>query len=159
MAVSVTIWFWGKLALHVAPQLMPSGLLMTTPAPATVTESIGLEIGLNVALTFFAASIVAVQVPVPTNKLDIKSQAHNLEGGISHPLINTLRQRLTLGVMLAVRENETSLLGKPYSFVIGEPTGHNQATVVRVFQDYTTPNVGMTMHWLSGPPSAWGFTP
>ncbi|PZN84483.1 MAG: hypothetical protein DM484_02780 [Candidatus Methylumidiphilus alinenensis] len=76
-------------------------------------------------------------VETPTNKLDIKSQVHNLEGGISHPLINTLRQRLSLGVMLAVRENETSLAGKPYSFVIGEPTGHNQATVVRVFQDFT----------------------
>jgi hemolysin activation/secretion protein len=76
-------------------------------------------------------------VEAPTNKLDIKSQVHSLEGGISHPLINTLRQRLSLGVMLAVRENETSLGGKPYSFVIGEPTGHNQATVVRVFQDFT----------------------
>ena len=76
-------------------------------------------------------------VEAPTSKLDIKSQVHNLEGGISHPLINTLRQRLSLGVMLAVRENETSLLGKPYSFVIGEPTGHNQATVIRVFQDFT----------------------
>ncbi len=76
-------------------------------------------------------------VEAPTNKLNIKSQVHNLEGGISHPLINTLRQRLTLGVMLAVRENETSLLGQPYSFVIGVPDGHNQATVVRIFQDYT----------------------
>jgi hemolysin activation/secretion protein len=73
----------------------------------------------------------------PIRKIDIKSQVHSLEGGISHPLINTLRQRLNLGAMLAVRENETTLLGMPFSFVPGEPTGRNQATVWRLFQDYT----------------------
>lgn len=73
----------------------------------------------------------------PIHKIDIKSQVHSLEGGISHPLINTLRQRLNVGVMLAVRENETTLLGRPFSFVPGEPTGRNQATVWRVFQDYS----------------------
>ncbi len=73
----------------------------------------------------------------PINKIDIKSQVHSLEGGISHQLINTLRQRLNLGVMLAVRENETTLLGRPFSFVPGEPSGRNQATVWRMFQDYS----------------------
>ena len=73
----------------------------------------------------------------PIRKIDIKSQVHSLEGGISHPLINTLRRRLNMGVMLAVRENETTLLGRPFSFVPGEPTGRNQATVWRLFQDYS----------------------
>jgi hemolysin activation/secretion protein len=73
----------------------------------------------------------------PIREIDIKSQAHSLEGGVSHPLINTLRQRLNLGVMLAVRENETTLLDRPFSFVPGEPTGRNQATVWRLFQDYS----------------------
>ena len=75
-------------------------------------------------------------VEEPLDEIDIKSEVHNLEGGISHPLINTLRRRLSLGVMLAVRENETSLLGRPFSFVPGEPSGRNQATVWRIFQDY-----------------------
>ncbi len=67
--------------------------------------------------------------------LDIQSQVHNLEGGISHPFINKLNQRLTLGFIFAVRENESSLLGLPFSFVPGEPTGRNQATVLRLFQE------------------------
>jgi hemolysin activation/secretion protein len=70
-------------------------------------------------------------------RIDIKSQVHNLEGGISHPLIDELRQRLNVGLMLAVRENETSLLSRPFSFIPGEPTGRSQATVARLFQDYT----------------------
>ena len=73
----------------------------------------------------------------PIRQLDIKSQVHSLEGGIAHMFINTLRQRLNLGVMLAVRENETTLLGKSFSFVPGESSGRNQATVWRMFQDYT----------------------
>ncbi|MGZ5051493.1 MAG: ShlB/FhaC/HecB family hemolysin secretion/activation protein [Methylobacter sp.] len=73
----------------------------------------------------------------PIRNIDIKSQVHSLEGGISHPLLNTLRQRLNVGVMLAVRENETTLMGRPFSFVPGEPSGRNQATVWRLFQDYS----------------------
>ncbi|TRW92859.1 ShlB/FhaC/HecB family hemolysin secretion/activation protein [Candidatus Methylobacter oryzae] len=73
----------------------------------------------------------------PIRNIDIKSQVHSLEGGVSHPIINTLRQRLNLGIMLAVRENETSLMGRSFSFVPGEPTGRNQATVWRLFQDYS----------------------
>jgi hemolysin activation/secretion protein len=75
-------------------------------------------------------------VEAPFRDLDIRSEVHNLEGGISHPLINTLRQRLNLGLLLAVRENDTSVLGVPFSFVPGVAGGRNQATVWRVFQDY-----------------------
>ncbi len=72
----------------------------------------------------------------PIKKLEIKSLVHSLEGGFSHPVINSLHQRLNLGVLLAVRENETSLLNQPFSFIPGEATGRNQATVLRLFQDY-----------------------
>lgn len=73
----------------------------------------------------------------PINQANIQSKVHSLEGGISQPLINTLRQRLNLGALLAVRENETSSGGIPFSFGPGDRPGHNQATVVRLFQDYT----------------------
>ena len=73
----------------------------------------------------------------PINKLNITSQVHSLEGGISHPLIHTLRQRLNFGTLLAIRENQTYLSGQPFSFVPGDSTGHTQATVLRAFQDYT----------------------
>ncbi|BBA33576.1 putative outer membrane protein, OMP85 family [Methylocaldum marinum] len=49
----------------------------------------------------------------------IDSKVHALEGGISHPVINNLRRRLTLGASFAVRETETELLGESFSFVPG----------------------------------------
>jgi hemolysin activation/secretion protein len=67
--------------------------------------------------------------------LDIQSKVHNLEGGFSYPLINSFRKRLGVGLMLAVRENQTSLLGLPFSFTPGQAGGRNQATVWRMFQD------------------------
>ncbi len=69
--------------------------------------------------------------------LSITSQVHSLESGLSHTLIHTPNQWLSIGALFAIRENETFLLGKPYSFVPGEPTGHNQATVWRLFQDFS----------------------
>lgn len=72
----------------------------------------------------------------PFRSPHIQSQVHNLEGGFTYPLINTLRERLNLGMLLAVRENETTVDGQPFSFVANLPGGRNQATVWRVFQDY-----------------------
>lgn len=75
-------------------------------------------------------------VESPFQALDIKSQVHSLEGGISHPIINTFRQRLNLGILLATRENETRLLRRPFPFVDEAPDAKNQVTVWRIFQDY-----------------------
>lgn len=72
----------------------------------------------------------------PVKSLDIRSQIHTLEGGFSHPLFNSLNQRLTLGVSLGVRGNETSLAQESFSFVPGEESNRTQATVLRFFQDY-----------------------
>lgn len=77
-----------------------------------------------------------VVVESPFQDLDIESEVHILEGGISHPIINTFNQRLNLGLLLTTRENETSLLGRPFSFVEGVPSNRNQATVWRIFQDF-----------------------
>jgi hemolysin activation/secretion protein len=77
-----------------------------------------------------------VVVESPFQDLDIESEVHILEGGISHPIINTFNRRLNLGVLLTTRENETSLLGRPFSFVEGVPSNTNQATVWRIFQDF-----------------------
>ncbi len=78
-------------------------------------------------------------IEAPINNIDIKSNIHSLEGGISQSIINTLDKRLNVGLLLAVRENETHLLGRPFSF-IGVQNGRNQATVWRIFQDFT-------QHW------------
>lgn len=68
--------------------------------------------------------------------LDISSKVHSLEGGVSHLFIDTVKQRLNLGMLLAVRENETFSSGSPFPLGPGSPTGRNQVTVFRIFQDY-----------------------
>ena len=72
----------------------------------------------------------------PIKRINIRSEVHNLEGAISHLFINKFNQQLNVGLSLATRENETTLDGRPFSFIPGEPTGRNQATVWRVFQYY-----------------------
>jgi hemolysin activation/secretion protein len=75
----------------------------------------------------------------PLNNVNINSQIHSLEGGFSQPLINNLEQKLIVGTLLAVRENETYIFGNNSFPFIGN-NGSNQATVWRAFQDYT-------QHW------------
>lgn len=72
----------------------------------------------------------------PLNNINIDSKVHNLEGGINHPVIDSLKRRVTIGGTFAVRENETRLLGEPFSFVKGLDDAHNQATVVWLSQDW-----------------------
>jgi hemolysin activation/secretion protein len=78
----------------------------------------------------------SVVVEAPFQGLDINSQVHSLEGGLSQTLIDTPRQRLSLGLLLATRQSGTSVLGAPFSFVPGVPGGRSQATVWRTYQDY-----------------------
>lgn len=72
----------------------------------------------------------------PTNNSHIKSKVHNIEGGISHPLIESLQRKLTIGSSFAVRQNDTSLLGDSFSFNEGVNSGQTQATVVRFYQEH-----------------------
>jgi hemolysin activation/secretion protein len=61
---------------------------------------------------------------------------HNIEAGMSHPVIESLKRKLTIGTSFALRENDTTLLGRPYAFVPGVEDGHTQATVVRFYQEH-----------------------
>jgi len=66
VAVSVTVAPTLKLAEQLAPQVIPAGPLVTSPAaePREVTVNVT-EIGVKVAVTVVAALTVTVQVPVP----------------------------------------------------------------------------------------------
>lgn len=75
-------------------------------------------------------------VEEPVQDLNIQSRIHSLEGGFNQALFVSLRHQFSLGALLAVRESETSLLGRPFSFVPGEASGRNQATVWRLFHEY-----------------------
>jgi hypothetical protein len=71
VAVSVTWTPMLKVAEQAppAPQLMPAGLLATVPFPEVVTERVKV-LNANVAVTFFAASIVTMQLPAPEQAPD-----------------------------------------------------------------------------------------
>ncbi len=50
---------------HVAPQLIPAGLLVTVPVPVPNFETVSASCGVKVAVTFSAALMVTLQAPVP----------------------------------------------------------------------------------------------
>jgi hypothetical protein len=62
VAVSVTTAPWTKLALHVAPQLMPAGDESTVPEPEPDFVTVSVRAGLKAASTLLAELIVTVQV-------------------------------------------------------------------------------------------------
>jgi hypothetical protein len=51
--------------VHVVGQLIPAGLLVTTPLPLPAVATVSDSIALNVAETFSAAVTVKVQLAVP----------------------------------------------------------------------------------------------
>lgn len=76
-------------------------------------------------------------VEEPLARLDINSQSFSVEGGINQILIDNLQRRLTFGVGVGFKENETEWLGgRPVSFVPGLLTGKSQVSFVRINQEY-----------------------
>src|SRR5436190_736268 len=66
VAVSVTAVPLAKLAVQVAPQLIPTGALVTVPLPVPALLTVSAKVGrAKVAVTVVAALRVTVQVPVP----------------------------------------------------------------------------------------------
>jgi hemolysin activation/secretion protein len=72
----------------------------------------------------------------PLDELDLDSEQETYEAGLALTLIDTIRRRLALGLTYAHRENSTSLLDEPFSFVPGEPTGTSKADAWRLEQHY-----------------------
>ncbi len=74
VAVSVTAVPLGKFAVHVVPQLIPDGALVTVPDPVpasvTVSCSVATVAVLKVAVTDAAFVRVTVQAPVPLHPPD-----------------------------------------------------------------------------------------
>jgi hypothetical protein len=68
VAVSVTVDPDTKSLLHVDPQTIPAGLLVTVPGP--VLEIVSVKTASNVAVTVRAAVIDTTQVPVPEHAPD-----------------------------------------------------------------------------------------
>jgi hemolysin activation/secretion protein len=73
----------------------------------------------------------------PVNILGIKSVLVSAGIGIEQTLYDSLQQHLSVSLMRFDRQNRTSLLGQPFSFIPGEPNGDTEAPAWRFVQDYT----------------------
>lgn len=72
----------------------------------------------------------------PVRELNIKSAVHVLEGGVMHPLLLSLKERLGVGLMFSVRKNATEIAGLPFPAYAGDDSGRSQVTVLRLNQEY-----------------------
>jgi len=72
----------------------------------------------------------------PLDVLDLSSVFNAYELGVTQTLVATLRRNFTLGLLYTYRENSTTLLGQPFSFVLGEPTGTSKVNAMRFGQEY-----------------------
>jgi hemolysin activation/secretion protein len=72
----------------------------------------------------------------PINSLDIQSSLNSRDVGLSQSLIETLTHKLAIGLNHVNRENRTTLMGRPFSFVRGEPNGQTTETLWRFWQEY-----------------------
>ena len=73
----------------------------------------------------------------PLTVLDIKSILESRDIGVTQTFIETLRDKFTMGVNYVERDNHTSLLGSPFSFVPGEPDGVTKTKGWRFWQEYS----------------------
>ena len=73
----------------------------------------------------------------PVNVLGITSKLRSHEAGIGQSLIEGLQHKLSVGVDRVQRRNDTFLMGTPFSFNPGEPSGVTKENLWRLWQDYT----------------------
>jgi hemolysin activation/secretion protein len=79
----------------------------------------------------------SIVVEAPLTALNITSKIDSVDAGISHPFIETLKHKLTLGVNYVDETVKSSILGIPFSFTAGVPAGETQARVWRFWQEYS----------------------
>jgi hemolysin activation/secretion protein len=75
-------------------------------------------------------------VEAPLNTLEIVSKIDSKDIGISHPVMETLRHKLTLGVNYVDQHIKSTLLGQGFSFTPGVPAGMTHARLWRFWQEY-----------------------
>jgi hemolysin activation/secretion protein len=68
--------------------------------------------------------------------LGIGSTLNSRDVGLSQTLIDSLKHKLTVGLDRVIRENTTTLLGSPYSFIQQEPDGVADESLWRFWQEY-----------------------
>ena len=72
----------------------------------------------------------------PFNVLDIKSKTNRKRVGLRQPLIVSRPREVAVGVELDVTQNQTSVLGFPFSFSPGAQDGETRTSVIRLEQSW-----------------------
>lgn len=86
-------------------------------------------------LTLRAGRTRSSVIEEPLAELDIASRVSTREATLTHPVIDTPRQRIALGLAASRRSNTTTLSGEPFSFVPGEPSGTTRVNAWRLFTE------------------------
>ncbi|WP_284618857.1 ShlB/FhaC/HecB family hemolysin secretion/activation protein [Aquabacterium humicola] len=84
-------------------------------------------------------------VEEPIASIDIVSRVKSLDIGLGHALIDTLAQRVALGLTWSQRESRTTLLGEPFSFTPGEPDGLSRLHAWRFMQEFVQRDATQTL--------------
>jgi hemolysin activation/secretion protein len=69
--------------------------------------------------------------------LNIQSTVSSESVGLSQVMIESLIQKLSVGLNRVSRKNNTTLLGIPFSFIQQEPNGFSNEALWRLWQEYT----------------------
>ena len=98
----------------------------------------------NVPLNFSGTSfnmlaqrVQSAVVEFPLDTLNIRSTLDIYDVGLSQFVFESLRQTLAVGVNAVYRQDSTTLLGEPFSFVPSEPNGTTRAKTLRLWQEYS----------------------
>ena len=91
--------------------------------------------GTQLSLNYDEGASSVIEQPVQT--LNVESRLVSKDIGVSQTVFEMLRHKLSIGLNRVVRENRTTLLGVPFSFVPGEPTGTSKASDWRFWQEYS----------------------
>jgi hemolysin activation/secretion protein len=74
-------------------------------------------------------------VEAPVDSIDIVSRVRSLDVGLQHPVVDTLTERVALGLAFSRRDSRSTLLGEPFSFTPGEPDGVSRLHAWRFSQE------------------------
>lgn len=111
----------------------------TTQNQHSNSYSLGWRLPINhygTAVSLRADRGKSIVVEAPINVLDITSRLNSKDIGISHPFIQTLNHKLTLGLNRVDETIRSTLLGQPFSFTPGVPEGKSKLRLWRFWQEY-----------------------
>ena len=75
-------------------------------------------------------------VEPPFDKLDIRNESDSVELGLVHPLHKSVPREVDIGATLVRRNNASTLLGEPFSFIPGQPNGRSALAALRLAGDW-----------------------